>query len=102
MEPKDFPYLLLGVMTTLREDMKKTIDEMVDKGKVGKGKGAKGVAQADKAIKDLVEKGQKGMDDLMAAIGKEVTRVLDGMGAITKNDIRAIEKKISGIEKKLP
>ncbi len=102
MEPKDFPYLLLGVMTTLREDMKKAVNEMVNKGKAGKGKGAKGVAQADKAIKDLVGKGQKGMDDLLAAIGKEVTRVLDSMGAITKNDLRAIEKKINNIEKKLP
>lgn len=102
MEPKDFPYLMLGVMTSARQETKKAIDDLVEKGKKGKGKSAKGVAQADKAIRDLVDKGQKGMDELLAAIGKEVTRVLDGMGAITKNDIRAIEKKLSNIEKKLP
>lgn len=101
MEPKDIPYLLLGAMSTVREETKKTVDDLVEKGKSGTGKGAKGVAQADKAVKDLVEKGQKQREDLLNAIGKEVTRILDSMGAITKNDIRALEKKLTTIEKRL-
>lgn len=101
MEPKDVPYLLLGAMSTMREETKKTIDEMVEKGKAGSGAGAKGIAQADKAVRDLVDKGRKEREDLLNAIGKEVTRVLDNMGAITKNDIRALEKKLSNIEKRI-
>lgn len=101
MEPKDVPYLLLGAMSTIREETKKTVDDLVDKGKTGSGKGAKGLAQADKAVKDLVEKGKKEREDLLSAIGKEVTRILDNMGAITKTDIRSLEKKLAKIEKKL-
>lgn len=101
MEPKDVPYLLLGAMSTIREETKKTVDELVQKGKSGSGKGAKGVAQADKAVRDLVEKGKKEREDLLNAIGKEVTRILDNMGAISKNDIRSLEKKLAKIEKQI-
>ncbi len=101
MEPKDVPYLLLGAMSTIREETKKTVDDLVERGKKGPGKGAKGIAQADKAVKDLVDKGRKEREDLLNAIGKEITRILDGMGAITKNDIRSLEKKLAKIEKKL-
>lgn len=101
MEPKDIPYLLLGAMSTIREETKKTVEELVEKGKTGSGKGSKGITQADKAVRDLVEKGRKEREDLLNAIGKEVTRILDNMGAITKNDIRALEKKLANIEKKL-
>lgn len=101
MEPKDVPYLLLGAMSAIREEMKKTVDELVEKGKSGSGKGAKGISQADRAVRDLVDKGRKEREDLLGAIGKEVTRVLDNMGAITKNDIRALEKKLASIEKKV-
>ncbi|MBU4193882.1 MAG: phasin family protein [Actinobacteria bacterium] len=101
MEPKDVPYLLLGAMSTIREETKKTVDELVDKGKKGSGRGAKGLAQADRVVKDLVEKGKKDREDLLSAIGKEVTRILDNMGAITKNDIRSLEKKLVRIEKKI-
>lgn len=101
MEPKDVPYLLLGAMSTIRVETRKTVDELVDKGKTGTGKSAKGIAQADKTVRDLVEKGRKEREDLLNAIGKEITRILDNMGAITKNDIRALEKKLSNIEKKI-
>lgn len=96
MEPKDVPYLLLGAMSTVRKEMKRTVDELVEKGK-----GAKGIAQADRAVRDLVDKGRREREDLLNAIGKEVTRVLDNMGAITKNDIRTLEKKLANIEKKV-
>lgn len=88
-------------MSAIREEMKKTVDELVEKGKSGSGKGAKGISQADRAVRDLVDKGRKEREDLLGAIGKEVTRVLDNMGAITKNDIRALEKKLASIEKKV-
>lgn len=88
-------------MSTIREETKKTVDELVEKGKSGSGKGAKGIAQADKAVRDLVDKGQKQREDLLNAIGKEVTRILDNMGAITKNDIRNLEKKLNSIERKI-
>lgn len=101
MEPKDVPYFLLGAMSTIREEMKKTVDDLVEKGKSGSGKGARGLTQTDKAVRDLVDKGRKEREDLLNAIGKEVTRVLDNMGAVTKNDIRALEKKLANIEKKV-
>ena len=101
MEPKDVPYLLLGAMSTIREETKKTVDDLVEKGKSGGGKSAKGIVQADKAVRDLVEKGRKEREDLLTSIGKEVTRILDNMGAITKNDIRALDKRLANIEKRI-
>lgn len=101
VEPKDVPYLLLGAMSSIREETKKTVDDLVEKGKAGSGKSAKGIAQADKAVRDLVEKGRKEREDLLISIGKEVTRVLDNMGAITKNDIRALDKRLANIEKRI-
>jgi len=88
-------------MSTIREETKKTVDDLVEKGKAGTGKSAKGIAQADRTVRDLVEKGRKEREDMLNAIGKEVTRILDNMGAITKNDIRALEKKLANIEKKI-
>jgi polyhydroxyalkanoate synthesis regulator phasin len=101
VEPKDVPYLLLGAMSTVREETKKTVEELVEKGKSGSGKGARGITQADKTVRDLVDRSRKEREDLLSAIGKEVTRILDNMGAITKNDIRALEKKLANIEKKV-
>ena len=101
MEPKDVPYLLLGAMSTVREETKKTVDDLVEKGKSGTGKSAKGIVQADKTVRDLVEKGRKEREDLLNSIGKEVTRILDNMGAITKNDIRALDKRLANIEKRI-
>ncbi|MDD5748108.1 MAG: phasin family protein [Actinomycetota bacterium] len=101
MEPKEIPYLLLGAMSTVREETRKTVEELVEKGKSGSGGSAKGIKQADKAVKDLVEKGRKEREDLLNAIGKEVTRVLDNMGAVSKSDVRALEKKLANIEKKV-
>ena len=88
-------------MSTIREETKKTVDDLVEKGKAGTGKSAKGIAQADRTVRDLVEKGRKEREDMLNGIGKEVTRILDNMGAITKNDIRALEKKLANIEKKI-
>lgn len=95
------PYLLLGALSTIREEAKKTFDELVERGKSGSGKGAKGVASADKAVKDLIDKGRKDREELLNAIGNEVSKVLDSMGAITRNDLRSLEKKLATIEKKL-
>jgi len=101
VEPKDVPYLLLGAMSTIREETKKTVEDLVEKGKAGSGKSGKGIVSADKAVRNLVEKGKKEREDLLNAIGKEVTRILDNMGAITKNDIRALDKRLANIEKRI-
>ena len=101
VDPKDVPYFLLGAMSTIREETKKTVDDLVEKGKSGSSKSAKGLAQTDKAVRDLVDKGRKEREDLLNAIGKEVNRVLDNIGADTKNAIRSLEKKLANIEKKV-
>ena len=101
VEPKDVPYLLLGAMSTVREEMKKTVDDLVEKGKGGSGRSTKGLEQADRAVRELADKGRKEREGLLNAVGREVTRVLDNMGAVTKTDIRALDRKLASIEKKV-
>ena len=33
MEPTDIPYLVLGAMSTTGSEMKKTVDELIEKGR---------------------------------------------------------------------
>ncbi len=101
MEPKDVPYLLLGAMSTLREEMKKTVEDLVEKGRGGSVKSARGPAQADGAVREPANRGRKEREDLLNAVGKEIASALDNMGAVTKTDVRALDKKLAAIEKKV-
>jgi len=107
MEMNDMPYLLLGALASVRDDSINTVDDMVKKGKElaegGKAK-VKESAQDKKleaTIQDLVKKGKKESEELVDSIGKVVKDTLDSLGIVTKSDIKSVEDRLSGLEKKL-
>jgi len=107
MEMNDMPYLLLGALASVRDDSINTVDDMVKKGKElaegGKAK-VKESAQDKKleaTIQDLVKKGKKESEELVDAVGKVVKDTLDSLGIVTKSDIKSVEDRLAGLEKKL-
>ena len=107
MEMNDMPYLLLGALASVRDDSINTVDDMVKKGKElaegGKAK-VKESAQDKKleaTIQDLVKMGKKESEELVDSIGKVVKDTLDSLGIVTKSDIKSVEDRLSGLEKKL-
>lgn len=98
----DLPYLILGALTTAREEVEKVAKELVDKGKGIVPSSASEKVKAGKAAgESVLSKGAQKTDDLTDSIAKTVQKALDSMGIITKADITEIDKKISAIEKKL-
>lgn len=97
MEPKDIPYLVVGALTAVREETQKAVDSIVKKGK----KTTKTTRETDNAIKKLIEKGKKEREEVSDRISKEINKALSNLGLVTKEDIKALEQKITNIEKKI-
>lgn len=103
----DMPYLLLGALASIRDDNIKTVDDMLVKGKelaTGTKSKARSTVQdkkLDATIKELVKKGKQEGADIVDAVGKAVKDTLDSLGVVTKSDIKAVEKRLDSLEKKL-
>ena len=76
MEMNDMPYLLLGALASVRDDSINTVD-------------------------DMVKKGKKESEELVDSVGKVVKDTLDSLGIVTKSDIKSVEDRLAGLEKKL-
>jgi len=109
MEPADIPYLVLGAMSTTRSELKKTVDELIEKGRERfekqqeeatrkKGETAK---KGEAYISELVGKGRTQHEEFVNAVAKEVQRILGSMGVVTKADLRKITDRIAKLEKKI-
>lgn len=107
MEINEMPYLLLGALASVRDDSISTVDDMVVKGKElaeGTRSKAKATVQDKKleaTVKELVKKGKQESSDLVDAVGKVVKDTLDSLGVVTKSDIKAVEKRLDTLEKKI-
>jgi polyhydroxyalkanoate synthesis regulator phasin len=107
MELNDMPYLLLGALASVRDDKIKTVDDMVSKGKElaegtkSKAKSSVQDRKLDATVKELVKKGKQESAELVDAVGKVVKETLDSLGVVTKSDIKAVEKRLDSLEKKL-
>lgn len=111
MEVKETKYLFEGLSNTLGELYGELYDTLVSKGK--KRMGQEDVAdspQVSELIKrtrekqtmaDLVSKGQKGQEELIASIGGEVKKILSSAGIVTRTDLARIERRIDEIERAL-
>ena len=107
MDLNDMPFLLLGALASIRDDDIKTVDDMLVKGKeLAEGTRSKARSTVkdkkfDATIKELVKKGKQESADLVDLVGKAVKDTLDSLGVVTKSDIKAVEKRLDSIEKKL-
>jgi polyhydroxyalkanoate synthesis regulator phasin len=107
MELNDMPYLLLGALASVRDDKIKTVDDMIARGKdlaegtKSKAKSSVQDKKLDATVKELVKKGKQESAELVDAVGKVVKDTLDSLGVVTKSDIKAVEKRLDNLEKKL-
>lgn len=103
----EMPYLLLGALASVRDDKIKTVDEMVSKGKEladgtkSKAKSSVQDKRLDATVKELVKKGKQESAELVEAVGRVVKDTLDSIGVVTKADIKAVEKRLDSLEKKI-
>lgn len=90
----DIPYVLVGAVVAVQEEMMKAGDLLVDKGKSLTPEGRKKMAGARKG---LVSKG----DDFSMVAARTVQRVLENAGMVTRGDLDKLDHRIDAFEKKL-
>jgi len=88
----DIPYLAVGSVVAVQEELLKFAQELVDKGKSLTPEGRKKVA-GDK--KGLVAKG----DEFSMVVARTVQRVLENAGLATRSDLEDLDGRVSDIEK---
>ena len=107
MDFNDLPYLILGSMAAVKDDSIRSVDEMISKGKeIAEGTKSKVKQTAEDrkleaTFQDLVKKGKKESEELVDAIGKVIKDTLNSLGVVTKSDIKAVERRLDSVEKKL-
>ena len=109
MEPTDIPYLVLGAMSTTRSEMKKTVNELIDRGRErfekqqeeASKKKEEAAKKGEAYISELVGKGRSQQEELMNAVAKEVQSILGNMGIVTKADLKKITDRVAKLEKKV-
>lgn len=84
----------IGLALKTRDEAKNLADEMKDKLKLSEDEGSK-------FMDDMMKKYDELWEDLEKRIEKRVQAVMDKMDLAKKSDIKAIEDKVSDIEKKI-
>ncbi len=90
----DIPYVLVGAVVAVQEEMMKGADRLVDKGKSLTPEGRKKMAGARKG---LVSKG----DDFSMVVARTVQRALENAGIVTRGDLDKLLHRVDALEKKL-
>lgn len=94
MDLSDIPFLAVGAVVALQEEVEKAAERLVDKGKSLTPEGRKKMAGAKKG---LISKG----DEFSTVVAKTVQRALENTGIVTHADLDSIEKRVTDIEKKV-
>lgn len=90
----DIPYLLVGSLVALQEEIEKAADRLVEKGKSLTPEGRKKVS---KEKQGLVSKG----DEFSMVVARTVQRALENVGIVTKSDLEDIDNRVVELEKKV-
>ena len=90
----DIPYLAVGALVAVQEEIEKAAERLVEKGKSLTPEGRKKMATAKKG---LISKG----DEFSTVVAKTVQRALENTGIVTHSDLTGIEKRVTDIEKKV-
>ncbi|MFA5385040.1 MAG: phasin family protein [Eubacteriales bacterium] len=76
-----------GAIALTREAAEKLVDELVEKGEVGR-------EEAKDMVNDMVERGKKGREEIQKVFRQEIAKVLDGLNLPSQNDLSRLEEKI--------
>ncbi len=84
----------LGVAFTSKEQVEKIVDELVKKGEMTK-------AESKSLLDDLFQKGNEVRREIDEIVEERVKNVLNTMNIATKEEIRALENRITSLERQL-
>lgn len=90
----DIPYLFVGAVVAVQEEIQKGGERLVQKGQSLTPEGRKKAATVKKG---LVSKG----DEFSTVVARTVQRALENTGLATRSDFEELDKKISAIEKRV-
>lgn len=93
-ELSDIPYLFVGSVVALQEEIEKAAERLVEKGKSLTPEGRK-KAMGEK--KGLISKG----DEFSLVVARTVQRVLENVGIVTRSDLEDIDRRVTTMEKKV-
>jgi polyhydroxyalkanoate synthesis regulator phasin len=90
----NIPYLAVGALVAVQEEIEKAAERLVDKGKSLTPEGRKKMASTKKG---LVSKG----DDFSTVVARTVQRALENTGIVTHSDLDGIDRRVTEIEKRV-
>ncbi len=76
------------------EKLKELIDELVQKGELSKGQGAK-------IVKECSEKLSKSEEDISKSITELINKTLEKVNITTKDDVKKLEKKLTNLSSRV-
>ncbi|GBF72143.1 hypothetical protein PA598K_00380 [Paenibacillus sp. 598K] len=84
----------LGLVLTGKEQVEKTVEELVRKGEVSR-------AESKDLVDDLVKRGDEVRDRIEAAARERVQALLKEGGLATREEVERLEQRIEALEIKL-
>ncbi|XID94728.1 phasin family protein [Paenibacillaceae bacterium WGS1546] len=84
----------LGLAVAGKEQIEKTIDELVRKGEMSR-------AESGSLSEELVRKGEEARERMEAFVKKRVRETIEEAGCATREDVAALEGRIAALEARL-
>lgn len=84
----------LGLAVTSKEQAEKLIDELVKKGELTR-------QESSEFMDDLLKKGKESQKDIDEKIQKRFNQLFDDLHVATKEDVKALEKRVNQLEEQL-
>ncbi len=90
----ELPYLIVGAIVVFQEELMKSADQLVEKGRSMTPEGRKKMVDEKTG---LVSKS----DDFSQIIALTVQRALENIGIVTREDLRGLDRRIDALERKI-
>ncbi len=87
-------YLGLGFATATKEKVETLVDELIEKEQLAKD-------EKSKAVRDILDKIEKGEKEFKQKISEEVKEAMSNLGLATQKDIDELKGMITDLEKKI-
>lgn len=84
----------LGAVSYSQEKLKGTIDDLIARGELTR-------EQGEKVVSDWVERGRDERDQLSERLHAEVTKLVERVGAVSRQEFEALRTRVAELEKRL-
>lgn len=85
----------LGLTLVSKEKIEKTVDDLVERGKLAPG-------ESKAFVERLLERGEEEQGQLKRVIQEQVKRVLQEAGVASESDVTSLEQRVAVLEKSWP